>query len=485
MDNISRQEEQLALPSAESHQELKDHLATHAARLITVLRDLHPGDTNSLPIEPSVAHNLHIAARFLCEASELVPQTTEADVEPEVAASPKEDVAPSIDTPAARAIAETPLPMPSISRQEVAVAPRTPPLARLPRTQPPPKPVTQNKNDVPQQPLKQPSSAQPPEQGTKEWLIARNVAWLKQDFDVIGRRLNLATSAHRNNPIMNINPEDRMVMSQVWSLLGATSRRAHIMATYYCKSPYEIASLLKENPVFITQALQVARQALEDGRLRLEDEALQQSLAGQEKSQNSFEIIPDGARLETLSKQPKIAVVLENSKITGDGPITLPDNRIRITRILFDTAIIEVREKRFGGTQSTKCAILASLGFSNKQIASQLYLSEDTIKTHVRRFMSNSGMTKRARSAIAPFMIDSGYYTVEKAGSRPCYSTRQRQIADLLISEPDNAAIGKKLNLSEDTVKTHLSRMFALTGTTSRAQIILIDLLSKKETSKP
>src|SRR5438067_1867755 len=51
-------------------------------------------------------------------------------------------------------------------------------------------------------------------------------------------------------------------------------------------------------------------------------------------------------------------------------------------------------------------------------------------------------------------------------------SVREQQCAGLAVIGNDNTAIGNELYLSEDTVKTHLHRMFRKISSVSRAHVL-------------
>lgn len=59
-------------------------------------------------------------------------------------------------------------------------------------------------------------------------------------------------------------------------------------------------------------------------------------------------------------------------------------------------------------------------------------------------------------------------------GSRPALTDREQQVLDGMSEGLSNAAIGRELFLSEDTVKTHARRLFRKVGAADRAQAVAL-----------
>jgi DNA-binding NarL/FixJ family response regulator len=66
-------------------------------------------------------------------------------------------------------------------------------------------------------------------------------------------------------------------------------------------------------------------------------------------------------------------------------------------------------------TREREVLALVALGMSNREVASELYLSVDTIKTHVRRVFSKLGVNNRTQAALR-----AARYEVQPPESRLC-----------------------------------------------------------------
>ena len=62
----------------------------------------------------------------------------------------------------------------------------------------------------------------------------------------------------------------------------------------------------------------------------------------------------------------------------------------------------------------------------------------------------------------------------DPSGAFPGLTVREREILDLIARGQDNAGISESLFLSPNTVRNHISRVFAKLGVSSRAQAIVL-----------
>lgn len=109
-------------------------------------------------------------------------------------------------------------------------------------------------------------------------------------------------------------------------------------------------------------------------------------------------------------------------------------------------------------------------GKSNIEVAQALYLSEDTIKTHLRRVFRKLGVSSRT-GAVA-LAVRTNTIWVERSGSAPALSPRELEVLELLADGLDNRDIGDRLGLSHLTVKSHLARMTKRFGTGDRVVMV-------------
>lgn len=115
-------------------------------------------------------------------------------------------------------------------------------------------------------------------------------------------------------------------------------------------------------------------------------------------------------------------------------------------------------------------------GHSNKEIGKKLDLSDLTVKTHVRRIFSKAKVHDRAGFISWGYRkgLLQGLKTYPMTGTGVPLTNRERQITELVILGLTNAEIGRRVFLSEDTVKTHLRKTFKKVGAVSRAHLVTI-----------
>ncbi len=117
--------------------------------------------------------------------------------------------------------------------------------------------------------------------------------------------------------------------------------------------------------------------------------------------------------------------------------------------------------------------LLVAAGLSNKETGEKLGLSEFSIKSHLARIFGRLGFGKReilAAHAAAQGLIDNP----EGRARLKSLTERELEVASPVQFGATNAQIAKKLNLSEDTIKTHLKTAFRKLGIHSREQLAVI-----------
>lgn len=129
----------------------------------------------------------------------------------------------------------------------------------------------------------------------------------------------------------------------------------------------------------------------------------------------------------------------------------------------------------------TRVAQLVAEGLTNQQIARRVGRTEDGVKSCVLRLFSKLGVTNRVQ--LATFVtVAAGPDGVDReqpgaaGGERVAdplagLTSRQAEVARLIAQGLSNQEITARLFLSIDTVKTHVSKVLAATGTRNRTEL--------------
>lgn len=129
--------------------------------------------------------------------------------------------------------------------------------------------------------------------------------------------------------------------------------------------------------------------------------------------------------------------------------------------------------------QSVKCGVLATTGLNNSEIGEVLFLSEDTVKTHLRRFFARYEV--HDREAVARKMFASGFFTIARHCEELKLSAGEWDVIDCITLGMTNKEIGEQLDISHLTVKSHLTRIARKNnGMGGREQLALNALLSSQ-----
>jgi DNA-binding NarL/FixJ family response regulator len=127
---------------------------------------------------------------------------------------------------------------------------------------------------------------------------------------------------------------------------------------------------------------------------------------------------------------------------------------------------------------------LLALGLSNRLIARKLDISEKTVKNHLSSIYFKIGATHRTEAALYARDVDLAGFG-EAAPSVPAsallperdapaaLTARERGVLRLLAQGSSNRIIARKLDISEKTVKNHLSSIYFKIGATHRTQAAL------------
>ncbi|MEU3984063.1 LuxR C-terminal-related transcriptional regulator [Streptomyces sp. NPDC026672] len=130
---------------------------------------------------------------------------------------------------------------------------------------------------------------------------------------------------------------------------------------------------------------------------------------------------------------------------------------------------------------------LLARGLSNRLIARKLDISDKTVKNHLSSIYFKIGATHRTEAAlyarrvgltgpgdVAPSAPASAPVPEEDAPpADPALTARERGVLRLLARGLSNRLIARKLDISEKTVKNHLSSIYFKIGATHRTQAAL------------
>ena len=109
--------------------------------------------------------------------------------------------------------------------------------------------------------------------------------------------------------------------------------------------------------------------------------------------------------------------------------------------------------------------LLAAEGYSNRSIATALYLSERTVQSHLSRTLVALGVSSRAAIPASLWPASPPDFALFQL------TRRQQEVAMLVIDGHPNRIIASTLNISEKTVEKHIQGMFERLGVSSRTGI--------------
>ena len=127
---------------------------------------------------------------------------------------------------------------------------------------------------------------------------------------------------------------------------------------------------------------------------------------------------------------------------------------------------------------------LLARGLSNRLIARKLEISEKTVKNHLSSIYLKIGATDRTQAALYARQVDltdsgEGAPSAPTSGplpekdAPPALTVRERGVLRLLARGSSNRVIARNLDISEKTVKNHLSSIYFKIGATDRTQAAL------------
>lgn len=141
--------------------------------------------------------------------------------------------------------------------------------------------------------------------------------------------------------------------------------------------------------------------------------------------------------------------------------------------IAFDPDMSNVTDRQLG------CLVMASFGFSNSEIGSNLFLTENTIKTTVANGAEKEGIENQ-RATFARHFFDTGVFRLVKPGQSLRLTEIRRQIIKLASLGKTNNEIATDIHRDPETIKTTLSAISRRTGLRGREQMIVGALVSRE-----
>lgn len=112
-------------------------------------------------------------------------------------------------------------------------------------------------------------------------------------------------------------------------------------------------------------------------------------------------------------------------------------------------------------------ALMVAEGLGNREIATELHLSEHTVRAHVSRVLAAFGAASRfvVAARVAELFPDND------TGSAAPLTPRQQAVAERIARGAGNAEIGGEMGLSVKTVEKHVGEIFRRWGVGSRVGV--------------
>ena len=129
-----------------------------------------------------------------------------------------------------------------------------------------------------------------------------------------------------------------------------------------------------------------------------------------------------------------------------------------------ESTLLTLREKQ--------CASLSMIGDSNHAIGRELFLSEDTVKTHFRRIFkkldveSRAGLLDRCLDQEVGVMVLASVAAPDRI---PLFSRREKETITEVAKGKSNNALAEEIVLPPMTVKSHMARIWRKLDYTDRS----------------
>lgn len=293
----------------------------------------------------------------------------------------------------------------------------------------------------------------------------------------------------RVNPLTDLSDERGRLLVEQFAKLNKTQRRVMTYSMFFKLSPEQIAVTVQLTPQLVKDTIRSAKLAAPNITRGFRTQRLPKpavpAVAPDKSTVQYYPQTPQTDKFEiggenmsayslVLSSEPHTTIFWEGIDELDDEPSKLHDKKVRLLKFDFDGSTVNINSPREQPiAQSTKCAILASLGLSNKELGDFLYITEDTVKTHIRQFYEAHCIDSRV--GLAKFFFTNGFFNVhsETEVELPDYNTREQEILLLLADGMSNREIGSSLFLAEDTVKTYLRSSMTKSRLRTREKLAL------------
>lgn len=152
----------------------------------------------------------------------------------------------------------------------------------------------------------------------------------------------------------------------------------------------------------------------------------------------------------------------------------------------FDVAIVDMRWRRNGvgpsisGAETIRILRRSStaLGIVAHGARPERHLANAALQAGASAYVSRTAETAELRRAVAAAAAQESFVdpAVPPKGSRGKLTGRQRQILQLLANGESTTVAARELDLSEETVKTHIKTALARLGARNRTHAVAIAL---------